>query len=85
VTITLLSRAKAEVTANLPLQQGLGGPRGDELLHGVSVQLLLPVRTVRTKAGDGRWQQRTPVMAAGLADHVWTLEEWVHFPAIQCK
>ena len=44
-----------------------------------------PVRTLRTKAEDGRWQQRTPVMAAGLADHVWTLEEWINFPAIQCK
>jgi hypothetical protein len=44
-----------------------------------------PVRTLRTKAEDGRWQQRTPGMAAGLADHVWTLEEWINFPAIQCK
>jgi hypothetical protein len=44
-----------------------------------------PVRTLRTKAEDGRWQQRTPAMAAGLADHVWTLEEWINFPAIQCK
>src|SRR5262249_41469845 len=26
-----------------------------------------PVRTLRTKAEDGRWQQRTPAMAAGLA------------------
>ena len=44
-----------------------------------------PVRTLRTKAEDGRWQQRTPAMAAGLADHVWTLEEWIYIPAIQCK
>ena len=44
-----------------------------------------PARTLRTKAEDGRWQQRTPAMAAGLADHVWTLEEWINFPAIQCK
>ena len=44
-----------------------------------------PVRTLRTKAEDGRWQQRTLGMAAGLADQVWTLEEWINFPAIQCK
>jgi hypothetical protein len=43
------------------------------------------VRTLRTKAEDGRWQQRTLGMAAGLADQVWTLEEWINFPAIQCK
>jgi hypothetical protein len=35
---------------------------------------------VRTKAEDGRLQQRTPAMAEGLADHVWTLEEWIDFP-----
>jgi hypothetical protein len=44
-----------------------------------------PVRTLRTKAEDGRWQQRTPAMAAGLADHVWTLEEWINFPAIRAN
>jgi hypothetical protein len=22
-------------------------------------------------------------MAAGLADHVWTLQEWLSFPAVQ--
>jgi hypothetical protein len=22
-----------------------------------------------------KWQQRTPAMAAGLTDHIWTLEE----------
>jgi hypothetical protein len=42
-----------------------------------------PVRTLRLKGEDGRWQQRTPAMAAGLADHVWSLEEWISFPAIQ--
>ena len=42
-----------------------------------------PVRTLRTKAEDGRWQRRTPAMAAGLADHVWSLAEWISFPAVQ--
>ena len=32
---------RAEVAAKIALLQGLGGPRGDELLHRVSVQLLL--------------------------------------------
>ncbi len=39
-----------------------------------------PVRTLRIKGEDGRWRQRTPAMAAGLADHVWSLEEWISFP-----
>jgi len=42
-----------------------------------------PVRTLREKATAGGWQQRTPAMAAGLADHVWSLEEWVNRPAVQ--
>jgi len=25
--------------------------------------------------------QRTPAMAAGLASHVWTLQEWLTYPA----
>jgi IS1 family transposase len=42
-----------------------------------------PVRTLRQKGASERWQQRTPAMAAGLADHVWGLEEWLTLPAVQ--
>jgi hypothetical protein len=42
-----------------------------------------PVRTLRQKDGAGRWPPRTPAMAAGLADHVWTLEQWVTHTAVQ--
>jgi hypothetical protein len=42
-----------------------------------------PVRTLRVRGTDGRWQERTPAMAAGLADHVWSLQEWMSFPAVQ--
>jgi len=41
------------------------------------------VRALRTKDEQGRWQQRTPAMAAGLADQVWSLEEWLTLPAVQ--
>jgi hypothetical protein len=41
------------------------------------------VRTLRVKGPEGRWQKRTPAMAAGLADHVWSPQEWLRFPAIQ--
>ncbi|PWR71751.1 hypothetical protein ACKUB1_15980 [Methanospirillum stamsii] len=27
--------------------------------------------------------KRTPAMAAGLTDHVWTIEEWIRFPTVQ--
>jgi len=44
-----------------------------------------PVRTLRLRDQQGRWQQRTPAMVAGLTDHVWSLREWLTFPACQPK
>ena len=41
------------------------------------------VRTLGVRGEAGRWQERTPAMAAGLADHVWSPKEWLGFPAIQ--
>ncbi len=38
-----------------------------------------PVRTLRValpnSRDQARWQQRTPAMAAGLTDHIWTVKE----------
>lgn len=38
-----------------------------------------PVRTLRVELPNSRdqarWQQRTPAMAAGLTDHIWTVKE----------
>ena len=42
-----------------------------------------PLRTLRVKDNNGRWQPRSPVLAAGLAHHVWSLSEWLTFPAVQ--
>jgi len=41
------------------------------------------VRTLRVRGEDCRWQRRTPAMAAGFANHVWSPKEWLGFPAIQ--
>jgi IS1 family transposase len=38
-----------------------------------------PVRSLRTEAGEAR----TPAMVAKLANHVWTLMEWIRRPAVQ--
>ncbi len=40
-----------------------------------------PIRTLRVQQDDGSWMQRTPAMAAGLASHVWTLQEWLTYQA----
>ena len=34
----------------------------------------------RKASGGGRkWQERTPAMAAGLTDHVWTMEDLLRY------
>jgi IS1 family transposase len=42
-----------------------------------------PVRTLRVEVGPKEYEPRTPAMAAGLTDHVWTIREWATYPAIK--
>ena len=52
-----------------------------------SANFCRPVRTLRQKLrrkqGRRKWRQRTPAMAAGLAEHVWSVAEWVSRPSVQ--
>jgi IS1 family transposase len=41
-----------------------------------------PVRTLRLEVAEDEYQQRTPAMAAGLTDHIWTIREWATYPAV---
>ena len=45
-----------------------------------------PVKTLRVEltkhSKQAHWQQRTPAMAAGLSDHIWTAKELLHFVLI---
>jgi hypothetical protein len=41
------------------------------------------VRTLNECNEQGRRRRRTPAMAAGLADHVWTMREWITMPGVQ--
>jgi hypothetical protein len=43
-----------------------------------------PVRTLDQRGEGGRVRKRSPAMAAGLADHVWTMREWTTMPSVQC-
>ena len=42
-----------------------------------------PVRPLSVRDESKRWQPRSPAMAAGLADHVWTMDEWFSMPAVR--
>jgi len=41
-----------------------------------------PVGTLTLRRPDGPRIKRSPAMAAGLTDHLWTLEEWIKFPVV---
>ena len=43
----------------------------------------LPVRTLRQGDRASGYTPFTPVMVAGLTDHVWSLDEWFTFPGVQ--
>ncbi len=51
---------------------------------GYSYNFCWCVRTLRIRGAEGVWQPRTPAMAAGLTDHVWSLWEWITLPAKPC-
>jgi hypothetical protein len=42
-----------------------------------------PVRTLRQRDEEGRSVARSRAMAAGWADHVWTMREWITMPSVQ--
>ncbi len=48
---------------------------------GFSYNFCWPVRTLRVREPERAWQARTPAMAAGLSDHVWSTKEWITYPA----
>ena len=59
--------------------------RAATMFSCLSYNFCWPVRTLRVKDERGRWQKRTPAMAAGLADRVWSLSEWAAYPARQVQ
>lgn len=39
-----------------------------------------PHRMLRVQIGEQTYQRRSPAMAAGIADHIWTVAEWLTRP-----
>jgi IS1 family transposase len=42
-----------------------------------------PVRTLAIRDERGCWRQRSPAMAAGLTEHLWSMNEWFSMPAVR--
>jgi hypothetical protein len=53
--------------------------RASSLLEDALYNFTRPVKTLRIELSNpskqARWQQRSPAMAAGLTDHIWTVQE----------
>jgi hypothetical protein len=61
-----------------------GARRAATMSRDFRYNLCWPVRTPRIKA-DGRWRRRAPATAAGSADRVWSVSEWLAYPVVQRK
>ncbi len=65
------------------VRKTLGFSKQVEMLRAASAwedvvyNLARPVKTLRVQVNDGqrRWMPRSPAMAAGLTDHVWSIED----------
>ena len=53
--------------------------KASRVLEDALYNFARPVKTLRVElpnpSNQARWQQRSPAMAAGLADYIWTVRE----------
>jgi len=55
-------------------------------LVGTACNFCWPHKSLHLPALRGRqWQERTPTVAAGLTDHIWTLEEILHYRVLSVE
>lgn len=47
--------------------------------RGLRQHLKRPIPTKGLKGSPKKWRERTPAMAAGLTDHIWTMDELLSF------
>ncbi len=66
------------VRQTLGFSKDLACYRASAAFEDAVYNLVRPLKTLRQRVADQagrRWQPRTPAMAAGLTDHIWTLKE----------
>jgi IS1 family transposase len=77
------NRCSRKVRKSYAFSKDWGVHRAATAFSYFSYNFCWPVRTLRERDAEGRWRTRTPAMAAGLTDHVWSLTEWLAYPAVQ--
>ena len=65
------SKKKASLQRHIDLE--------DAIYHFVRPHSALKLKLRQPAAHGRRWQQRTPAIAAGLTDHIWSLEELLSY------
>src|SRR5208337_1799183 len=81
--LTFFSAPRSSETGFEKLKQGRTEASGQVRCFFFSVAIGTPVRTLNERDEQGCIRKRTPAMAAELADHVWTMREWITYPSIQ--
>ena len=72
----------AKTALGLEQQLSLTGTKYNFCLPHSSLRLPLPTPIPTKGSGSPKlWEQRTPAMAAGITDHIWTMEELLMFRA----
>jgi IS1 family transposase len=79
------SRCSRKTRKTYGFSKDWGVHRAASAFSYLSYNFCWPVRTLRGRGEGGKWRQRTPAMAAGLTDHVWSLSEWLTYPVVQRK
>ncbi|AWM38275.1 hypothetical protein GobsT_36030 [Gemmata obscuriglobus] len=79
------NRCRRKVRNSYGFSKDRGTHRAATAFSYFSDNFCWPVRTLRVKGEGGRYRARTTAMAAGLTDHVWSLQEWLAFPVVQQK
>ena len=79
------NRCSRKVRKSYAFSKDWGVHRAATMLSHFSYNFCWAVRTLWERGTDGRWKQRTPAMAAGLTEHIWSLPEWMAYPAVQRK
>ena len=55
-------------------------------LVGTAYNVCWPHASLRVRAcGERKWHERTPAMAAGLTDHVWTMDEMLRYRVLSTE
>jgi hypothetical protein len=63
---------------SIAFSKEIGMHKACAAIEDMYYNLIRPHKTLRLKNEDGggrKWNKRTPAMAAGLTDHIWTLKE----------